>query len=93
MNDDATALATLAVGVVLGYLVEGWVLWLAWRWWFLDLGLPNLPYGTAVAIVFLVGMLTYTVASALVPTYLIMRAYLSVLVVAPVTLWILGLFA
>lgn len=95
MNDDSTlgdAVAVLALAVA-GYAVEGWVLWKVWDWWFLDLGAPALPYGTAVVIVFVVGMLTYTVASALASTRVIVRAYLSMLVVAPLTLWILGIVA
>lgn len=84
--------AQLALGVV-GYTVEGWVLWTAWRWWLLDLGLPPLPYGTAVVIVFLAGMLGFSAAGAEIPQGKRNGIYVAFLVVSVVTLWVLGLVA
>lgn len=51
----------LAVLPVLALAVagRGWIVWLAWRWWVVDLGAPPLPYGHATAIT--------TLALALIP--------------------------
>lgn len=42
-------LLAMLVLVPLQIAGRGWVLWLAWRWWALDLGAAPLPYGHAVA--------------------------------------------
>lgn len=62
MNGKAESPGGAAVALALSPFItawEGWMLWLAWRWWAVPLGAVSLPYGTACAAVFIVGWLTW----------------------------------
>lgn len=92
---DAEGCTLAIIGLLtipIAYAVEGWVLWMAWRWWLLDMGAPNLPYGTAVAIVFLIGLLTVSIGTDRDPQRTLIDQW-TIIAVAPLSLWVLGLVA
>lgn len=80
------------VTVPVAYMMDGWVLWLAWRWWLVEMGAPTLPFGTAVAIVFVVGLLTASIGLDRDMKRTLTEQW-TLIVVAPLTLWVLGLVA
>lgn len=55
-----TAISVLLgfVIVIAGGLFESWVIWLLWEWHLVPLGLPQASFGAAVAVNFIVSILT-----------------------------------
>lgn len=77
--------------VAASYLYYGWLLWLAWSWWGADFGLPTLPFGHAVVIVFLVGILTSNPTAETKEADEALGMILLAMMSAGITLWVLGL--